>query len=88
MIIDANHRYDSGSPSFAAGINIVERFCEVTEVSLRKDPCRDCYVNGWGDEGLDPTLVIDKWELNQFDIEYLSFSFDFDIMRGSSPIII
>lgn len=88
MIIDINTMYDPESPRLSAGVDSTEIFCELTEILLRIARCREIYVHGWGNECLDAIPVIGTWELNTFDIKDLPCSFEFDIIRGSSPIII
>lgn len=88
MLGDPNPVYDPGSPRSTAGILSAARFCELLEIDLEILPVRTEYMHGWGTDGLGAEPILASWELTTIDAEGKSCSIEFDVLTGSSPIII
>lgn len=66
----------------------VATLCDILGVPLVLDQPRDLYMHGWGQECLNAQMINCYWTLTLHCIHGLPTSFAFDLVQGSSPLLL
>lgn len=85
---DSNPIFDEGAPISTGGIENASTLSEILGIKLVLEPPRERYYLGWGEECLGQKPIICSWTLTLHDVTGKPTSFTFDLVRGSSPLIL
>ena len=62
--------------------------CDVLGIPLELDPPREVHLHGWGDTCLGARQVVCSWTLTVHGTQGKPISLTFDLVPGSSPLIV
>lgn len=88
LLSDPNPILDKGAPTSTGSIEETTVLCGILQISLVLEPPRDRYMHGGGDQCLGAKMIICSWSLSVMDINGLPTTFNFDLVQGSSRLII
>ena len=88
LLPDPNPILDEGAPTSTGGIENAITLCDVLGIPFEIDPPRERYYHGWGDQCLGARITICSWTITIHDIHGKPTSFTFDLVSGSSPLIL
>lgn len=77
-----------GAPTSTGGINNATILCDILGTPLVLDPPREQYLHGWGDKCLDAKPIVCSWTLTVHDTTGKPTALTFDLVHGSSPLIV
>lgn len=70
------------------GIDNAAILCDVLGIPLKLEPPREKHLHGWGDQCLGARMTVCSWTLTILDTTGKPTAFTFDLVSGSSPLII
>lgn len=79
---------DTGAPTSTGGTEEAAKLCQILGIQLNLSPPRAIYQHGWGTECAQAQHIRHTWYLTLFDINGLPTTIAFDLVNGSSPLII
>lgn len=88
LLPDPNPILDEGAPTSTGGIENAATLCDILGIPLVLDPPRDNYLHGWGDECLGAKPIVRSWTLTVHDVTEKPTALTFDLVQGSSPLIV
>lgn len=86
--LDLNPILDDGALTSTSGIENATALCDALCIPLDLDPPRAHYFHGWGDTAENAKPFIATWTLVINDIHGRPTSLQFDIVEGTSPMIL
>lgn len=88
LLTDPNYRIHNGAPTCTGGMIEAKHLCNVLGIQLQLSPIRKSYMHGWGSSchGAKPTAC--SWTFTTTDINNRATDLTFDLIRGSSPLIL
>lgn len=88
LLPDPNPILDEGAPTSTGGIENAATLCDILGIPLNLDPPRERYYHGWGDGCYGAKMVVCSWTLTVHDTTGKPTALTFDLVPGSSPLII
>jgi len=85
---DLNPILDEGAPNSTGGIEEATALCDQLGRELTLDPPRAQYMHGWGTNAAEARPVTCTWTLVVRDIRGKPTAIPFDLVSGSSPLIV
>lgn len=86
--LDPNQILDEGAQTSTGGIENAITLCDILSIPLELDPPREHYMHGWGDKCLGARSITSSWTLTIQDTQGKPTSLTFDLVTGSSPLIV
>ena len=88
LLPDPNPILDEGAPTSTGGTENAATLCDILGTPLVLESPRDRYYHGWGEECLNPKLIVASWTLHVQDVEGKPTAFTFELVEGTSPLIL
>lgn len=85
---DPNPIIDEGAPTSTGGIHDATELCNSLGITLELDQPRSRYTHGWGMGCADAKDIICSWHLTVHDSKCTPCTISFDLVEGTSPLII
>lgn len=85
---DRNPILDGGAQTSTGGIEEATALCDALDVLLVQEPPRDNYLHGWGMHGANARPIVCTWTLAISDAYGNPKAIPFDLLHGSSLLLI
>lgn len=85
---NTNPIIDTGAPTSTGGIEQATKLCQALGIEFQLSPPRTVYHHGWGSQCEKAKRIRNTWYLTIFDVNGLPTTMPFDLIQGSSPLIV